>query len=141
MQNETTMSILKEAISIVNDRGPTHGDVNKQLEMTAVFWSAYINNTKKKDGGLVDLKPNDIAQLMVLLKITRALFGDVTKTDHYVDQAGYSALAGMLAGVNNCREKAQAQENEQERANNIGSEAVYKVTRPTVPMPKEPLKF
>jgi hypothetical protein len=40
------------------------------------------------------IEPHDVAQMMVLLKIARATYGD--SRDNFVDEAGYSAIGAML---------------------------------------------
>jgi len=82
------------------NRGRTHGNVQQNMQHTAALFSAYL-------GHLVT--PTDVGQLMVLLKSSRIKSG-IPITDHFVDQAAYSAISGemayeaqnsLMAGVNN----------------------------------------
>jgi hypothetical protein len=85
--------ILTEAAQIVaGPRNTTHGDKVASFRVIANLWNAYL-------GGRLDQGPitaRDVAQLMVLLKIARSIQGASIR-DHYLDQCGYSAIAGELA--------------------------------------------
>jgi len=80
--------IALEAAKIVDgDRRQTHGPAERSFDLVAALWSAYTGNL---------LTPVDVAQMMVLLKIARAKCGKPVE-DHFVDQCGYSTLAGEMA--------------------------------------------
>lgn len=80
--------ILNQARSIVSgDRQTVNGKPERSFAQLSQMWSAYLG---------VPVTDVDCAQMLVLLKMVRAKSG-VTKGDHFVDQAGYSALAGELA--------------------------------------------
>jgi hypothetical protein len=68
--------------------------------MIGRLWSEYLSNTNRFDDALlgVVVTPKDVAQMMVLLKIARNVHGQL-KDDDFVDQAGYTALAAALAGI------------------------------------------
>ncbi|EHB47641.1 hypothetical protein MycrhDRAFT_5767 [Mycolicibacterium rhodesiae JS60] len=85
-----TESVLQEAERLINgDRQQTYGEAIKSFERIADLWSAYI--------GGVSLTAMDVANLMALLKISRAKSAldtpEVIHRDSYVDGAGYLALA------------------------------------------------
>lgn len=83
--------ILEESIRItMGDRQATHGSPQDTFEHIAKMWSAYLGE---------ELQAEDVCHMMVLLKISRTQFGTVN-SDDYVDMAGYSAIAGEIAGVN-----------------------------------------
>ncbi len=86
--------ILHEAAKIVEgDRNATHGDKERSFEMIADFWGTYLRDS---NGVLrVALTGRDVAQMMVLMKVARANCGTPVR-DHFVDQAGYSGIAGEL---------------------------------------------
>jgi hypothetical protein len=80
--------ILRQAANLVDgDRAKAYGDMHETHRLTAQFWSAYLN---------IHVSSEDVAQCMVLLKTARARVGKY-KEDNYVDQAGYSGIAGELA--------------------------------------------
>ncbi len=86
----TTESVLQEAERLINgDRQATYGKAITSFERIADLWSAYI--------GGVSLTAMDVANLMALLKISRAKSAldtpEVIHRDSYVDLAGYAALA------------------------------------------------
>ena len=84
----TAAAMLKEASEIVTGaRNQTHGTPERSFEFIASLWSAYLGIT---------IKPVDVAQMMTLLKIGRSKCG-APAVDHFVDGAGYQALAGELA--------------------------------------------
>lgn len=69
----------------------------------AILWNAYITAKVYAGGGQIDtmrlLGAADAAQMMVLFKVARTISGDPTVADHYVDQAGYTALAARMWGA------------------------------------------
>lgn len=79
--------ILQAAIRATAERGSTHGSAEVNFTHTAQLWSAYMGFT---------VSAFDVAQMMVLSKISRAKTGNAGHPDHYVDQCGYSALAGRM---------------------------------------------
>jgi hypothetical protein len=85
--------MLSEAASIVaGDRNSTHGDKERSFVAIAEMWTAYLLTRKDPYG---PVRPHDVAQMMVHLKQMRAEWGTPTR-DHFVDQCGYSAIAGEL---------------------------------------------
>lgn len=79
--------ILEEASKIVSGpRNETHGAPERNFATIAAYWSVYLQR---------GLTPRDVAVMMVLLKVARQSTG-TTNIDHYIDMAGYSALAGEL---------------------------------------------
>jgi hypothetical protein len=79
--------ILQAAIRATAERGTTHGTAEMNFTHTAQLWSAYMGFT---------VNAFDVAQMMVLAKISRSKTGNAGHPDHYVDQCGYSALAGRM---------------------------------------------
>lgn len=80
--------MLAEAAGIVDGaRQQTHGPRERSFGFIAALWSAYTGHP---------ITPRDVAVMMVLLKIGRAQSGAPIR-DHWVDMAGYAALAGELA--------------------------------------------
>lgn len=86
--------ILDAAIQCVcHDRQDQHGAPENVFATIADMWHAYLHHQHGYTG---ELTPRDVAQMMVLLKVARSI-GNPANADHYVDAAGYSALAAELA--------------------------------------------
>lgn len=86
------VSILNEAANLIGgDRNKTHGNKRRNFEHTALLWSAYLSDQLN-----ASLRPDQVAVMMALLKISRTASGTPIR-DHYTDMAGYAAIAGELA--------------------------------------------
>ena len=88
-------AILTEAAGIVQGaRNATHGDKERSFAAIADLWNAYLDN--RAGGQEAPISPRDVASLMVLLKLARSIQGQAVR-DHFVDAAGYAAIAGEMA--------------------------------------------
>ena len=87
--------VLEAAIKAVCTKGDEHGDATASFTMIAELWTTYIGHVMAIRGQH-KLDASDVAQLLVMLKISRSAYG--MGADNYVDAAGYSALAAMLYG-------------------------------------------
>jgi len=90
------------ALAVGTERGQQHGDTEASFQMIAELWSTWINHattiaTDIRPMPEIHLTAFDVAQMMSMVKKGRSLYGDRTMPDHYADDIGYSALAGMLA--------------------------------------------
>ena len=86
-------SILTEAAGIVQGaRNATHGDKERSFGVIAGLWNAYLDG-RKAPGPITG---QDVAACMVLLKLARSVQGTAAR-DHFVDAAGYAAIAGELS--------------------------------------------
>lgn len=74
---------------VSGERSRTHGDKLENHTNIARLWSAFLG---------VPLEPEQVALMMVLLKVARTKTGTFN-IDDYVDMAGYSGIAGELAEV------------------------------------------
>lgn len=93
--------LMGEAAKIVTtERGNQHGGAEDSFGMIAALWTVYLENTNKmryaNDISLI-IKPEDVAEMMSLLKKARKVHGDPTNRDNHVDDLGYTALAGQLS--------------------------------------------
>lgn len=80
-------TVLEEAQRIIyGDREKTYGHPAKNFENTAVFWRAWLF---AKHGAAPPLDVEDVAMMMVLLKLARQAHGH--KRDNLVDLCGYAA--------------------------------------------------
>lgn len=81
--------ILQAAASAVEGpRNDTHGTKKLNMAHTAALWTAYKG---------VEFSAADVAHMMVLLKMSRVICGKPLD-DHWVDMAGYAAIAGEVSG-------------------------------------------
>lgn len=89
--------VVDAAKTIIKDRPGVHGSAENSFQMIGDLWTSYLNHTMAVRSTAVKIMPQDVAQMMVMLKIARAVYGDPFNEDNYVDAVGYSALAGMLS--------------------------------------------
>ena len=83
--------LLREAADIVGGaRNKTHGDKERSFQGIADLWNAYRANRSR-----LPITAGDVAVMMVLMKAARTAHG-VPLRDHFVDMAGYAAIAGEL---------------------------------------------
>ena len=91
--------ILETAKLIINgEREGQYGAPEDSFNNIARLWGIYLGR---------DLKPSDVANLMVLMKVARNMNG-VYKADNWVDMAGYSALGGELQTLEEQKTKYKA---------------------------------
>lgn len=96
-RNKTVEYITDEAKRIVTkDRHDQHGNAEDSFRMIAQFWMVYLEhvNRKRPEGGIT-IHPEDVAEMMSLLKKARKVCG-YPSLDNYIDDVGYVALAGAL---------------------------------------------
>ena len=86
--------ILEQTKKLVSkDREDKHGDKVENHENISRLWSSYLQNKTKLN---IIILPEDVANLMTLLKIARTQAGKFN-IDDFVDACGYSAIAGEIA--------------------------------------------
>ena len=86
--------ILKKAKELViGDRNETHGDAFQNHAEIAEFWNIFLD---KKLQPMASITAEDVALMMVLLKISRHTQGEKFNLDNFIDMAGYSAIAGEI---------------------------------------------
>lgn len=81
--------------TVLKERPGVHGSAENSFQMIGDMWTIYLSHVFQIRGK-VQINPVDVAQMMSMLKKARAIYGDVTNMDNFVDDIGYSALAGML---------------------------------------------
>ena len=87
--------ILKKAGKLVSDdREGTHGDARENHEQIAEFWNIFLD---KKLRPMANITADDVAIMMILLKISRHTQGEKINMDNFVDMAGYAAIAGEIS--------------------------------------------
>jgi hypothetical protein len=88
-------SILQEALEVTSgDRRRDYDAAEPNHERIARFWNAYISSRKADVGA--PLSALDVAHLMILLKLARAVY--TPTRDTYIDIAGYARCAAEIAG-------------------------------------------
>jgi hypothetical protein len=86
-------NILQTALDVTSgDRRRDYDSATPNHERIARLWNAYIQSRKKPDAELSAL---DVAHLMILLKIARAVY--TPTRDSYVDIAGYARCSAQIA--------------------------------------------
>lgn len=81
------IEVLNSAMKCVcGDREEDYGNPESNFTLISTLWTAYTG---------VSFSPVDVAMMMALLKIARIKVG--TKSDSFVDLAGYAACAGEIA--------------------------------------------
>jgi hypothetical protein len=87
--------ILYEADRLINgQRQETYGPPHENFARIARLWDAYIKNL----GGR-NIRPKDVAMMMVLLKMARLIVTSVPvrdQRDSVVDMAGYVGLLELI---------------------------------------------
>ena len=121
-----TTEILQKTEKLVNDsRAKTHGDKIKNHENIARLWSSYLQNKTQLN---IVLSPEDVAQLMTLLKIARSQAGE-HNIDDYIDGVGYQAIAGEIANKRSQLSSSLGVSNERKSKNTDNKWRTYKVSR------------
>ena len=121
-----TTEILQKTEKLVNDsRAKTHGDKIKNHENIARLWSSYLQNKTQLN---IVLSPEDVAQLMTLLKIARSQAGE-HNIDDYIDGCGYQAIAGHIASKRSELSSSLGVSNERKSKNTDNKWRTYKVSR------------
>ena len=89
----TKEDVLQKAKDLVTgDRNDTHGDAFNNHAEIAEFWNIFLD---KKLQAMASITADDVALMMVLLKMARTKLGAVSR-DTYVDMAAYGAIAGEI---------------------------------------------
>ena len=90
----TKEEILRQAKELITgDRNDTHGDAYRNHAEIAEFWNIYLD---KKLQPMADITAEDVALMMVLMKISRNTQGKKSNIDNFIDMCGYAAIAGEI---------------------------------------------
>lgn len=88
--------LLSQAgITVLKERVGVHGSAENSFEMIGDLWTAYLRHARRVRGS-DHVMAVDVAQMMSMMKKSRSLYGDASNADNFVDDIGYSSLAGML---------------------------------------------
>ena len=92
--NMTKEEILKKARDLITgDRNETHGDAFQNHAEIAEFWNIFLD---KKLQPMASITAEDVALMMVLMKISRNNQGKKNNLDNFIDMCGYAAIAGEI---------------------------------------------
>ena len=92
--NMTKEEILKKAKDLITgDRNETHGDAFQNHAEIAEFWNIFLD---KKLQPMASITAEDVALMMVLMKISRNNQGKKNNLDNFIDMCGYAAIAGEI---------------------------------------------
>ena len=90
----TKEEILRQAKELITgDRNETHGDAFQNHAEIAEFWNIFLD---KKLQPMASITAEDVALMMVLLKISRNTQGKKNNMDNFIDMCGYAAIAGEI---------------------------------------------
>lgn len=94
----TEETVLQEAERIINgQRRKDYGGPLESFTRIAELWSAYLNNCPNlnTESATVELDHDDVAMLMILLKVARYSAGGKDR-DSLVDIAGYAGCMDLI---------------------------------------------
>ena len=90
----TKEEILRQAKELITgDRNDTHGDAYRNHAEIAEFWNIFLD---KKLKPMAIITAEDVALMMVLMKISRNSQGKKSNLDNFIDMCGYAAIAGEI---------------------------------------------
>lgn len=81
--------------TIMTDRPGVHGSAENSFEMIGELWTVWVKHTARIRGEMI-ITGADVSQMMAMLKKARAIYGDATNADNFIDDVGYTGLAAML---------------------------------------------
>lgn len=81
--------------TVCGHREHDYGGPEKNFGTIARFWEVYLSQKCVPIGISVDLLPEDVAAMMVLLKLARVASGH-GKADNWIDISGYAACGAEL---------------------------------------------
>ena len=114
--------ILDRAKAIVTgEREKQYGKPEDNFAAVAQMWEVYLREQCVGEGADVRVAPEDVAMMMVLLKVGRLMTGDYL-ADNYVDICGYAACAGEIAERNATTSVQAAGDTENEETNKCSDE-------------------
>lgn len=85
------IDILEEASNIINGaRQEEYGKPEDSFQKIADYWGTYLDHP---------ISSQDVALMMVMLKVARVPDGKKASRDTMVDIAGYAAIGSTLSSV------------------------------------------
>ena len=93
VKSETAELLTEGALISDGARNKSHGNKERAFIAIAEAWTFYLKN--RQSGLSSDILPEDVAWMMMLLKLCRRLHGQPLR-DHYLDAAVYAAMGWEL---------------------------------------------
>ena len=97
MNRSETLEAAKQIVCA--DREEQYGAPEDNFGVIGELWGAYIQAACVGNDTDVWVRAEDVANMMILLKVARAATAIEPKMDNWVDIAGYAACAAELAEV------------------------------------------
>lgn len=95
-QRDVAIKLMGEAADLIGKhRGQQHGPVAGSFTMIGELWTVYLRHVRtvrQHD----TIMPEDVLQMMTMVKKARNVYGDRSNRENFVDDIGYVSLAGML---------------------------------------------
>lgn len=93
LPEDVRREVLEQAMHCVcEDRKEQYGCPEKSFSCIADLWNGYLRPVYPE----IDIKPEQAAVMLLLLKVARDATATVHKMDTFVDMAGYAACAGGM---------------------------------------------
>ena len=94
-RGERGVAIAMDALQVINGaRQDRYGEPEDNFMSIAAMWTAYL---RARNAVLPPLTPEDVANMMILLKMSR-IVGGVYHRDNDVDLIGYALLGADMRG-------------------------------------------
>ena len=87
--HETKLTDEAERL-VVKDRQADYGSPRENHERIAKLWNAYLGPMFDEEGNWMQIEPEDVAMMMLLLKVSRERFKH--KRDNIADLIGYALV-------------------------------------------------
>ena len=87
--------LTQAGVTVLKERAGVHGSAENSFEMIGDLWTVYLRHARRVRGS-DSVTAVDVAQMMSMMKKSRSLYGNASNADNFVDDIGYSSLAGML---------------------------------------------
>lgn len=94
--NMKAKDVCQKAADLVGgERAEAHGKMWDTHERAAILWNAYLKVRREPR----PLGAEDVALMLLLLKVARSQSGQEGSEDNYIDMAGYAGVAGELCST------------------------------------------
>ena len=95
MKRDEILNKAKEYVTV--DRQKVHGDAEDNFATIAALWKTYIEQACICGEDTLTILPEDVAAMMVLMKVARIAGGSPDHADNWIDICGYAACGGEIA--------------------------------------------
>ena len=95
MKRDEILNKAKEYVTV--DRQKVHGDAEDNFATIAALWKAYLEQACLGGEDALTILPEDVAAMMVLMKVARIAGGSPDHADNWIDICGYAACGGEIA--------------------------------------------